>query len=138
MRRDIGILTCSLVDSQDAAQPQMQDMQCAFRPGNLPEETYLGTAHLLAADQQPGRMRVMIWIVKASPDASESAGLLQQTYAADPGAPAGRAPMLLGDTNPSIVLQPLADSRPLSGEDKRRPAAELIVVVALRLKSTAG
>jgi hypothetical protein len=132
MRRDIGILTCLLVDSQDAAQPQMQDMQCAFRPGNLPEETYPGTAHLLAADQQPSRMRVMIWIVKASPEASESAGLLQQTYTADPSAPAGRAPMLFGDTNPAI------GSRPLSGEDKRRPAAELIVVVALRLKSTAG
>jgi hypothetical protein len=108
------------------------------RPGNRPEETYLGTAHLLAADPQPSRMRVMIWIVKAPPDAPESAGLLQQTYAADPNALAGRAPMLLGDTNPSIVLQPLADSPPLSGADKRRPAAERIVVVALRLKSTAG
>jgi hypothetical protein len=75
---------------------------------------------------------------EASPEASESAGLLQQTYAADPSAPAGRASMLFGDTNPAIVLQPLADSRPLRGEDKRRPAAELIVVVALRLKSTAG
>lgn len=116
----------------------MQDMLCAFRPGNRPEETYLGTAHLLAADQQPAAPRVMIWIVKSSPDASESVGLLQQTYAADQSAVAGHAPMLFGDTNRSIVLQPLADSPPLSGADKRRSAAELIVVVALRLKSTAG
>jgi hypothetical protein len=46
--------------------------------------------------------------------------------------------MLLGDTNRSIVLQPLADSPQSSGADERRLAAELIVVVALRLKSTAG
>jgi hypothetical protein len=136
--RDVGILTCLLANSEDAAQPQMQDMLCAFRPSDRPEEIYLGTAHLLAADQQPRRIRVMIWIVKGPPDVSDSAGLLQQTYAAEPNAFGGHAPTLVGDTDASIVLQPLADSPPLSGADKRRSAAELIVVVALRLKSTAG
>jgi hypothetical protein len=79
----------------------------------------------------------MMWIVKGAFATTEAAGLLQQMYAADPAAPPGHAPALIGESNSSIILQPMADSQALSAADKRQPAAgALVVLVALKLRST--
>ena len=146
-RRDIGLLTCELAESGQAqsgteAAPQRQtlDVLCAFRPGNRgPEETYTGTLQNLVGDQQLTNTRVIIWIVRGSSATTESAGLLQQVYAADPAAPAGHAPALIGESNSAIVLLPMADSQVLTATGKRQPVVgALIVLVALRLKSTSG
>jgi hypothetical protein len=144
-RREIGVLTCELAQSQEAqaaseaaSQRPTQSMLCAFRPGNRgPEETYTGTLQYLVADRQLPNTRVMIWIVKASSATMETAGLLQQTYAADPAAPVVHAPALIGESNGSIILQPMADS-PVPTATGQSAAAALIVLVALRLKSTSG
>jgi len=37
----------------------------------------------------------MIWLVKAPPTTQSSPGLLQQSYATDPGAPLNYAPSLI-------------------------------------------
>src|SRR5262249_54090352 len=115
-------------------------MLCAFRPSNRgPEETYTGTLQYLVSDRQPPNARVMIWIVKAPSGTTETAGLLQQTYAADPAAPVGHAPALIGESNVLIVLQPMADSQAPTATGQRQPVTgALIVRVALRLKSTSG
>lgn len=144
-RRDIGVLTCDLAQSQEGqgeteSQRLTQDMLCMFRPGNRgPEETYTGTLQYLVSGRQPSDARVKIWIVKAAPGTTTTAGLLQQTYAADPAAPVGQAPALIGESNATIVLQPMADSQALSATGQRQPVTgALIVLVALRLKSTSG
>lgn len=145
--RDIGVLTCELAQSQEAqggteaaSQRSTQDILCAFRPGSRgPEETYTGTLQYLVSDRQPPNTRVMIWIVKAPPATTEAAGLLQQIYAADPAAPVGHQPALVGESNASIVLQPMADSQaPTAAGQRQQAVGTLIVLVALRLKSTSG
>jgi len=147
-QRDIGVLTCDLVDAGEAPggtetaapQRQLREMRCAFRPGNLgPEETYAGTLQSLVEDPSLADGRAMMWIVKGSSATKELAGLLQQTYVADPAAPAGQVPALIGESDSSIILQPMADSRVLAAADRRQPpAGALIVMVALKLKSTSG
>lgn len=140
-RRDIGTLSCMLLANADAARPQLRELLCAFRQDHGgPEETYTGTAQALAADPQPGSVRALIWIVRAQPATTTITGLLQQAYAADPAAAVGRAPMLIGEWNATIALQPFADSPPSATADigGRPPAAALIVAVSLRLKSTAS
>ena len=144
-RRDIGVLTCELAQSQEGqggteSQRPTQDMLCVFRPVNRgPEETYTGTLQYLVSDRQPPNARVMIWIVKAPSGTTETAGLLQQTYAADRAAPVGHAPALIGESNVSIVLQPMADSQAPTTTGQPQPVTgALIVRVVLRLKSTSG
>jgi hypothetical protein len=145
LRRDIGVLTCDLaksggVRSGSEATPQRQTrhMLCAFRPSiSGPEETYTGTMQSLMEDQQLSNGHMMMWIVKGAFATTEAAGLLQQIYVADPAAPPGHAPALIGESNSSIVLQPMADSQAPRAADKQQPAAgALVVLVALKLRST--
>jgi hypothetical protein len=145
VRRDIGVLTCELAESKEArsgtelgSQRQTREMVCAFRPGNnSPEEIYTGTVQSLVEDKPLTHNRVMIWIVKGSLATTESAGLLQQIYAADPSAPLGQAPALIGESNVSIVLQPMADSKaPTTSDGRQPPVGALVVFVALKLRST--
>jgi hypothetical protein len=134
-------LTCDLVAGRNGnegpSQRQTRDLSCTFRPGSLgPEETYTGTLQYLVGERQPESTRVLIWIVKALPTTAATPGLLQQIYAADPGAPTGHAPALIGESNGSIILQPMADS-PASNEP-RAMTGTLIVLVTLTLTSTSG
>jgi hypothetical protein len=61
---------------------------------------------------------------------SSPAGLLQQSYAADANAPAGQISALIGQVNPQIVLQSLAD--------KDEASTGVVLGVWLKLKSAAG
>jgi hypothetical protein len=80
----------------------------------------------------------MIWVVKVSPATRRSIGLLQQLYAADRSARTTHPPLLIGQTNSAIVLQTLADAEALTGADKRSSAAATVVLIALKLLSSAA
>jgi hypothetical protein len=134
-RLDIGVLTCSLGESGEGDNPgeaPSRKMLCAFRPGNSgPEETYIGDFQRFG--QGHG---AMIWIVTATAVAERiPPGLLQQVYGADPLAAPGHAPPLVGETNSSIVLQPMADTRARAGNDNGQDDS-MIIGVLLRLLSS--
>jgi hypothetical protein len=144
-RRDIGILTCDLAESAEtpsgveaSRKPQTRDIVCAFRPSTSgPEETYSGILQSVLDEPPPFGRHAMIWIVKGLASTENSPGLLQQTYAVDLMAPAGHPPALIGESNSSITLQPMTDSQAPAAGDKRPPGAgNLVVLVALKLRST--
>lgn len=110
----------------------------AFRPSHSgAEETYTGTVQSVGRDQELSDRRVMIWVVKGTSATGKSPGLLQQIYAADPTATLEHAALLIGESNSEIVLQAMADSQAPTAADKRQPTAStMIVLVALKLKST--
>jgi hypothetical protein len=112
-------------------------MICIFRPSNSgPEEVYAGAFQAIGEDQQPSHELAMIWIVKGSRGMPQTAGLLQQVYAADRSAPSPHPPPLIGEKNSAIVLQTLADAQALNGADKQSHASGIIVLVALKLLSS--
>jgi hypothetical protein len=144
-RTDIGLLTCSLAASGEAdggadvaAMLLVKKMLCTFRPNNSgPEETYTGAYESVDQDHQPAGGRVMIWIVKSTAETKRSAGLLQQAYAMDRTASSRHPPPLIGETNSTIVLQPMTDAQAQAAADKQ-PMSSIIVLVALELWSSPG
>jgi len=87
-------------------------MVCVYRPANSgPEEVYRGDVQIIGQDNDLLAGRAIIWIVKGTPTTMRSPGMLQQTYAADASAAPGQAPPLIGETNSSIILQTMADTR---------------------------
>ena len=143
MRMEIGLLTCSLAENNEARVPtgaaserRTQEMLCAFKPtNNGPEETYAGTLESIGQEQEGSARRVMIWVVKSKLAAEGLPGMLQQTYAADPAAIRDDAPRLIGETNSSIVLVAMADRHDRTTSDKKQPPSA-IVSVTLQLRTT--
>jgi hypothetical protein len=144
-RTEVGLLTCDLTQGEDAesgadAAPlrETRDLFCAFRPTNGgPEETYTGTLRSVGLEKELSEKRAMIWVVKGTRATMGLPGVLQQFYAADLAANPGHSPPLIGETNVSIVLHTLADEQAPAGAHNRRQIANgIIVLVALRLKST--
>jgi uncharacterized protein DUF992 len=103
-RVNLGVLTCSIFvkPTQDAA----QKMTCGFKPaGSGAEEKYSGSIRESGKDLPAGKV-VLIWAVLGPADGKKAAGALSQRYVKAQGATAqAQAPMLVGETNPSIVLQ---------------------------------
>jgi Protein of unknown function (DUF992) len=102
-RLNLGVLTCTFVKpAQDAA----QKMTCGFKPaGSGAEEKYSGSIRESRQDLPSGKV-VLIWAVLGPADGKKAAGALSQRYVKVQGATAqAQAPMLVGETNPSIVLQ---------------------------------
>src|SRR5262249_39538565 len=118
---EIGVLTCSLAESEDAnsagdktSGTDVRRIVCVFRPANSgPEEVYQGAVQIIGQDHDLLAGRAIIWIVKG-PTTMRSPGMLQQTYAVDASAAPGHAPPLIGETNSSIILQAMADTPPLA------------------------
>jgi len=143
-RTDAGLLICGPATSDEAddagdaaTMPQLRRMLCTFRPTNGgPEETYVGAYESVGEDSRPSGGHAMIWIVKMTPTTRSSAGLLQQAYAADRGAPPRHLPPLIGETDSSIVLLPMADTQEQSSKDERPIAGTIIVSIALKLASS--
>ena len=150
---EIGVLTCSLAESEEANNPgdvrsgtDIRRMVCVFRPVNSgPEEYYRGGVQIIGQDHDLLGGRAVIWIVKGTQTTERSPGMLQQTYAADASAAPGHAPPLIGETNSSIILQAMADTPPLADTNKNRgprsahPRPRLpstIALVTLTLTST--
>jgi len=150
---EIGVLTCSLAEGEDAnnagdvtSASEIRKLVCVFRPANSgPEEVYRGGVQIIGQDHDLLAGRAIIWIVKGTPTTMRSPGMLQQTYAVDASAAPGHAPPLIGETNSSIILQAMADTPPLADTNKkRRPRSaqprpsvpSTITLVALTLTST--
>lgn len=98
---NLGVLTCTFVKP---AQDTAQQMTCGFKPtGSGAEEKYSG--HIRESEQDlPARKVVLIWAVLGPAHGKIAAGSLSQRYVKAQSA-ATQAPMLVGETNPSIVLQ---------------------------------
>jgi hypothetical protein len=100
-RVNLGVLTCTLIKpAQDAA----HKLTCGFKQaGTGAEEKYSGTVRESGQDLPSGKV-VLIWTVLGPADGKIAAGSLSQRYMKAQGA-AAEAPMLVGETNPNIVLQ---------------------------------
>ena len=98
---NLGVLTCTFVKP---AQDTAQKMTCGFKPtGSGAEEKYSGHIRESGQDLPAGKV-VLIWAVLGPADGKIAAGSLSQRYVKAQTA-AAQAPMLVGETNPSIVLQ---------------------------------
>jgi hypothetical protein len=140
-RTEIGVLTCALAEpnalSESATTQSARNVLCWFRPfRNGPEETYRGTVAGAGQERELFKRHVMIWLVRAQPTTQSSPGLLQQSYAADPGAPLGYAPSLIGEARPALVLEPLAEQEPPVLNNKA--LLDAIIGVELILISSVG
>jgi Protein of unknown function (DUF992) len=100
-RVNLGVLTCTLIKpAQDAAQKLM----CGFKPaGTGGEEKYSGSIRESGQELPSGKV-VLIWTVLGPAEGKIRVGILAQRYVKGIGAP-GQTPMLVGETNPAIVLQ---------------------------------
>jgi len=97
---NVGVLTCTFVKPQDAA----QKMMCGFKSsGSGAEEKYSGSIQESGKDLPPGKV-VLIWTVLGLSDTKMAPGMLAQRYV-KASAAAGQAPMLVGEKNSQIVLQ---------------------------------
>lgn len=145
---EIGLLTCGFAKGDDVKseaeggaqgtlERQMRELLCVFRPTDSEaEETYTGSVESVGSEKALSEQRAMIWVVKGSRDAMRSPGLLQQLYAADPAADPAHPPVLIGEANRSLVLQPFTDSQsPALIDGKPQTTAAKVVVVSLILRS---
>jgi uncharacterized low-complexity protein len=97
---NLGVLTCTFVKP---AQDTAQKMTCGFKPaGSGAEAKYSGRIRESGQDLPAGKV-VLIWAVLGPADGKIAAGSLSQRYVKAQGG--AQAPMLVGETNPSIVLQ---------------------------------
>jgi hypothetical protein len=131
----LGTLTCSL----SAANPDAleRDALCRFRPGSHgADETYSGIVKGAGRLSDLFGTGTIIIEVKGSVSTGLKPGMLQQSYSADAarGSIAAAAP-LTGETNNSIVLQPMDEEVGRVAEGKVRPDA-MIMQVDLKLRSS--
>ena len=98
---NLGMLTCSLVKP---AQEAAHKMTCGFKPaGTGAEEKYSATVRESGKELPPGKI-VLIWAVLGPAEGKLRVGALAQRYAKSKSAP-GEMSILVGETNPTIVLQ---------------------------------
>jgi hypothetical protein len=134
----VGQVVCSVI-GDSAAEPgsvaQGREVSCQFKPGiGATTETYIGTLRGAGqVDALFGRGVVML-LVKQVGSNMVAPGMLEQTYSADATTRAGRSTPLIGDTNNSLILQPLIERAP--GEDARQVSDALLVQIELKLRSS--
>lgn len=141
---DIGILTCSVADSEDAQRAgetgplsQTREMICAFRPMTSgAEETYTGTFQAVGEDQALSSRRVLIWTVKGTFATKTASGLLQQAYAADPAAVTAHAAPLIGESDSTLVLHSMDEVAASTAQDGKAVLKGFVVLVVLKLRSS--
>jgi len=144
MTVEVGVLTCSLFASDPAAtgagvEVQERDILCSFRLKSGTEETYTGKLRGVGVSAE--YKGTLLWLVNSLPTVMPSPpGLLQQSYAADPKAPADEIPALIGETNSDIVLQSMADKdeEGTGAPEKSKPRDFAVLGVALKLRSASG
>jgi hypothetical protein len=131
---EVGVLACNFSQSsrdetgRAGVELQAGDILCSFKLRSSAEETYTGR---LLGVSVPAEHN------SATPPAP---GLLQQRYVADAKAPADQIPDVIGEMNPDIVLQSMAErSGGRTRAPEKSPAGDFIILeVELKLKSTAG
>ena len=100
-RANLGVLTCTfLKPTQEVA----QQMSCGFKPaGTGAEEKYSGTIRESSQELPSGKV-VLIWQVLGPAEGKIRSGVLSQRFVKSATA-ASQSPMLVGETDPAIVLQ---------------------------------
>jgi Protein of unknown function (DUF992) len=134
----MGTLTCSLTGPSAANSAVLErEALCRFRPGSHgADETYSGIVKGAGRANELFSSGTIIIEVKGAASITLRPGMLQQTYSADAarGSIAAAAP-LTGETNNSIVLQPVDEEEGRVAEGKVRPEA-MIMQVDLTLRSS--
>lgn len=139
---EIGALTCTLGGPGEALATsasfagQKRDALCTFRPRSGADETYAAKIQGvgISADQK----KTLIWVVQNVFAKIGGAGMLEQSYAADPQKALEQEQPMIGEVNPDIVLHSMTDEREgsASAPEKARPRGFLIRSLELTLKST--
>jgi len=134
----VGQVVCSVIGDAAAdpgAVAQGREVSCQFNPGiGATTETYVGT--LRGAGQVNalfGRGVIML-LVKQVGSNAVAPGMLEQTYSADAKTRAGRTTPLVGDTDNSLILQPMIERAP--GEEAKQLPDALLVQVELKLRTS--
>jgi hypothetical protein len=143
---EIGVLTCALAESPEAAPSnapaaggQKREGLCTFKPKKGAEETYAGTFEGVSISAD--RTRTVIWVVKTvSGVATLGPGVLEQSYATDPAKATDQMASLIGETNSAIALHSMSDKSEGSASAPTKPAPTGFVIlgVALKLKSSSA
>jgi len=144
---EIGVLTCTLghaIDTvasvQSSAASEAREMVCSFKAAkDGPEETYSGIVKAIGVVGALPEKAALLWSVRAPMGTVATPGLLQQSYAADTGTPAGQTPLLVGERNGDITLQTMADKQEGNAtKDKPTPPQFVVAAIELVLKVSAG
>jgi hypothetical protein len=144
---ELGVLSCTLghavdtvASAQTSAASEAREMVCAFTPArNGPEETYAGIVKAIGGVGALPEKVALLWSVKAPMGTAVTSGLLQQSYAADTGTPAGQPAPLIGERNSDITLQTMADTQEGSAsKDKLTPPQFFVAAIDLVLKVSVG
>jgi hypothetical protein len=107
-------------------------MVCAFRASNGHEETYAGSIEVVGGTGILPEKAAMLWSVRAPLGTTATPGLLQQNYAADPGAPPGQPAPPRGELNSQMTLCTMAD-KPEGSASKEKPPAPQFLVSEIQL-----
>lgn len=129
---NIGTLTCTVADPTPSGEDDKRSIRCAFRAtGSGTEQIYAGTIARQGNAPIADAKIVLIWVVRAAPDADTRPGFLAQTYVGQPATSHSRSVMLLvGQRDRSIVLQ--------SSTATAGPADDIVTVLELELRSLAA
>lgn len=132
----LGTLTCGLTGQSETNPGALErDVLCEFRPGSHgAKETYSGTVKGVGRPDELFSTGTILLEVNGVASISLKPGMLQQIYSTDAarGSVAAAAP-LTGETNNSIVLQPVDEQEGRVAEGKARPDA-MIIQVDLKLR----
>lgn len=142
---EVGVLACNFSESsrdvtgRAGAELQAGNILCSFKLKSGAEETYTGRLRGVSVPAE--HKGTLLWVVKIPSSATPSApGLLQQRYVADAKAAADQIPDVIGEMNPDIVLQSMAErSEGRTHAPEKLLADDFVILeVELKLKSTAG
>ena len=142
---EIGVLSCTLgqaidreMSDQRGSASETRDVLCSFTPAkNGPEEAYAGALKSIsAAGTLPDKV-TLLWVVRAPTGRRPTAGLLQQSFAADLATPLGQTAQLVGERNNEITLHTMADKEEGSASKDQRSAPRF-AITAIELKLMAS
>jgi len=135
---EIGVLTCTLGPAIDS--PAAREMLCSFKPGkNGAEETYVGALKSINAAGPLPEKATLLWTVRAPTGMALTAGLLQQSYAADSATPAGQTAPLVGERHNDITLHTMEEKKEGSASKEKPDVPRFtITAIELKLKSSAS
>ena len=138
---EVGMLSCALAGNQGTTgavtMGKALDVVCEFRLGRSgASETYVGTLQYVGQIKEVFNDGTALLVVKAPASTKPVAGMLQQKYGAERAAQGTAQVPLGGETNSSVVLQPLKEKFDQPTMALGGPAAGSIIAVELELKAS--
>jgi hypothetical protein len=138
----LGYLTCTVsVAEEGGGGPGGEGREglCQFKPsGNGPEETYVGTLQGTGLAKELFGKGTLILAVLGPQSTGFRAGMLEQDYSADASRAAAAAVPLVGGSDKSLVLQPIAEVEGRVSSGKPLTPRAAIILIELRLKASAA